>query len=183
MKRMDFNEWLKPHQDKGGSYFQALTREIIGQQLSGKAAKTIFGRFMELFGGTEPEPKFVLALSDDQLRGVGLSRSKANYIKNIAQAVLDETLDLKNIGNLPDSRVVEQLIKIKGIGQWTAEMFLMFTLGRENVFSHGDLGLKKGVTKIYGLESPSADELKKITQSWNPYKSFGSFALWASLEE
>lgn len=163
-------------------FFLELCETIAGQQLSSKAADAIFARFEKLYpkGVT---PKAILKTNHEKLRSVGMSNAKARYLKYLAQAVFDGKLKLERLDKLTDAEVIKQLIQVKGIGPWTAEMFLMFTLGRENVFSHGDLGLRKGLMKIYGFKKePGIKKVEKIVSKWSPYKTYGSLILWNSLE-
>lgn len=180
---VDYQRWLSGVMTKGSShdYFYRLCREIIGQQLSGKAADTIVGRFDELFEH-RVTPEKVIAIKDDALRQVGMSWAKSGYVKNIARAFRDKTVMVEQFGAWDDATVIEQLTKIKGVGRWTAEMFLIFTLGREDVFSLGDLGLRRGLEKIYGLKNHNPTEVVAIVEQWKPYRSYGSMALWQSLE-
>lgn len=170
---------LKPL-EKSNEHFQHLVESIISQQISLKAAASITKKFIALFSGKKfPAPKDVLAKSDRMLRAAGISGQKAAYIKNIARA----ELDFKKIKKMSDEEVVEELTKIKGIGRWTAEMFLMFSLGREDVFSYGDLGLLNGMVKIYGLRKlPSRKKAKEITDKWRPYRTLGSRYMWEVLD-
>ncbi len=170
---------LRPHTD----YFHSLTEPIIGQQLSGKAATTIVNRFKALFPNTDfPSPKQVLRKSDADLRSVGVSGAKASYIKNLAQAVEDKMVDFEDLSKKTDEEIIEMLVKVKGIGRWTAEMFLIFSLGRMDVFSFGDLGLRNAVKKAYGLrKDPSPVKLKQLSAKWQPYRTCASLYLWASL--
>lgn len=164
-------------------YFLELCDAIVGQQLSGKAADTIFGRFKNIYKNGGVTPKAVLDTPHETLLRVGMSNSKAKYVKNLAGAVQDGKLDLKNIDKLSDEEVKKQLVQIKGIGPWTAEMFLMFTLVRPDIFSHGDLGLRKGIKKIYGFKKdPSIKTIERIIKKWSPYKTYASLVLWRSLE-
>ncbi|KKU30795.1 MAG: HhH-GPD family protein [candidate division WWE3 bacterium GW2011_GWA1_46_21] len=182
MQNLHFGEWFNPRKAKRGSdYFMALCREIVGQQLSGKAAGSIFKRFENLLG-SKITPQNIIARKDQEMRDCGLSWAKVKYIKSLAQLVHDKVIDLEALPTLPDEDVVGELVKVKGIGPWTAEMFLIFTLNRENVFSFGDLGLKKGIEKVYSIKDPSKDKIAKIVNKWDPYKTYGSIALWHSLE-
>jgi 3-methyladenine DNA glycosylase/8-oxoguanine DNA glycosylase len=161
--------------------FQALTRAIIAQQLSTKAAATIEGRFSALFGGKHT-PRAVSAVSDAELRAVGLSGQKVAYVRDLSARVLDGSLALDTLGALPDAEVVEALTAVKGIGRWTAEMFLMFRLQRPDVLPVGDLGIVKAVQLAYGLRTlPSPDRLTQIGERWRPYRSVACWYLWASL--
>lgn len=164
-------------------YFIRLCGSIIGQQLSSKAGDTIQARFEKLFADGRPDPKSVSKISHEKLRAVGMSNAKAQYVKNLADAIINRTIRFQNLGDLDDETVIGELTKVKGIGRWTAEMFLMFALGREDVFSHGDLGLRKGLQLIYGLPSkPTIIQVNKIINIWSPYKSYASRILWMSLE-
>lgn len=164
------------------NYFLELCSAIVGQQLSGKAADSIFARFKKSFprGVT---PGAILSMPHEKLRAVGLSNAKVKYLKHLSEAVVDKTLDIDNLDKLPDGEIIRQLTQIKGIGPWTAEMFLMFTLAREDVYSHGDLGLKKGMQKVYGFKKhPSVRTAERIIKKWSPFKTYGALILWRSLE-
>jgi len=175
MKTIDFGQWWdRPKRD----YFMALCEDIIGQQLSGKAADSIFARFARLFPKTQITPERILKLADQQIRSIGTSWAKARYLKDLAGQVKNQTIDLETLDQLADEQVIIELTKIKGIGPWTAEMFLIFTLKREDVFSRGDLGLNKAFKKLYGQR-----RLETVIRPWSPYKSFGSLALWHSLDK
>lgn len=170
---------LHPHTN----YFQSLVEAIISQQLSDKASTTIINRFKGLFPGVNfPSPRQVLEKKDGDLRGVGVSRAKASYIKNLAQAVEDKTIHFIDVDKLKDEEIIEMLVKVKGIGRWTAEMFLIFSLGRPDVFSFGDLGLRNAVKKLYRLrKDPSPAKLKQLSAKWQPYRTCASLYLWTSL--
>jgi DNA-3-methyladenine glycosylase II len=161
-------------------HFYNLTRNIIYQQLAGKAASTIFGRFKDLVGDINPEN--VIKFEDQSFRDVGLSFAKAKYVKDLAAKVIAKELNLSTITDLDNESVIKELTKVKGIGRWTAEMFLLFTLHRENVFSFGDLGLKNGLTKLYGIENPTDSQIQEIIGKWSPYESYGSICLWHHLD-
>jgi len=164
-------------------YFFKLCVDIISQQLSIKAADAVVGRFCLLFPRRIPKTKLLINIEDEKLRGVGMSWQKAKYIKDLAVKIETKELNLKNIHTLKNEEVIDELIKVKGIGRWTAEMFLIFTLGRENVYSHGDLGLKRAMQNLYKLkERPTEDQAEKIVKKWHPFKSYGALALWDSLD-
>lgn len=164
------------------NYFLRLCREIAGQQLSEHASHAIFSRFKKLYP-KRVSPKVILQTAHERLRDVGMSHAKAKYLKNLAQAVADKKLQLNKLDSMSDEEIKKQLIQIKGIGPWTAEMFLMFTLGRIDVFSHGDLGLRKALKKIYGFKKdPSIKTVERIIKKWSPYKTYAARILWASLE-
>lgn len=162
-------------------YFESLVSEIVSQQLSGKVADVIFGRLKTLLRG-KITPNEILKQKETDLRGVGMSFSKARFILDLASKVKNKEISLDNLSSLSDEDVIKTLIKIKGIGAWTAEMFLMFTLGRENVFSMGDLGLKNAIKKLYNLENPSIKDFENISAKWSPYKSYACLVLWKSLD-
>ncbi len=160
-------------------YFHSLCYEIIGQQLAKNAACAIFDRFKKLFASERITPEETIKLTEETIRSVGASWSKARFIKGLAQEVVDGTLNLKDLTRLDDSQVVENLTRVKGIGPWTAQMFLMFTLGREDIFSHGDLGLKKAMIKLYLLnDNATQDEIEEITKKWSPYRTYACQMLW-----
>jgi DNA-3-methyladenine glycosylase II len=162
--------------------FRALLHAIISQQLSTKAASTIEGRFAALLGGN-PTPAGVAKVSDEQLRAVGLSGQKIGYIRDLCARITGGSLVLQALDALPDDGVIEALTAVKGIGRWTAEMFLMFRLQRPDVLPVGDLGIVKAVQRAYGLRKvPSPDRLNRIGESWRPYRSVACWYLWASLD-
>ena len=164
--------------------FHALVRAIVNQQLSGKAAETILRRVEQLVAqGGELTPEQVIATDQEALRGAGLSNAKARYVRGLAEAVLSGELDLQRLPGLSDEEVIEQLTHVKGIGRWTAEMILLFSLRRPNVLSTGDLGIRNAVKRHYGLEAvPSPDELRVIAEPWHPYCSTALLLLWHSLD-
>lgn len=165
-------------------YFASLCREIIGQQLSGRVADVLFERFEKLFPRRKVMPKGVVGLSEEILRSTGMSWSKTRFIRDLAQKVLAKLVQLDTLDQLPDDAVIRELTRVKGIGPWTAEMFLMFTLGREDVFSYGDLGLKKAIKKLYGFKKdPTIKQMERIANKWKPYRTFAARILWKSLEQ
>ncbi len=173
--------WADWFEDRASSdHFYNLTRNIIYQQLAGKAASTIFGRFENLVGSVTPAN--VLLLEDQKLRDVGLSWAKVSYVKDLAAKVESKEVSLSHLESLDNEAVITELVQVKGIGRWTAEMFLLFTLHRENIFSYGDLGLKNGLAKLYNIDSPSPKQIKEIVDRWTPYESYGSIALWHTLD-
>jgi DNA-3-methyladenine glycosylase II len=164
--------------------FEALTMSIASQQLSTKAAATIFGRFCDLFPpDRKPTPERVMSLTDDEIRAVGYSRPKVTFIKDLAAHVLDRRLDLGGLKKHSDDEVMQQLVAVKGIGRWTAEIFLMFRLGRLDILPADDLGLMNAVHRAYGLrQRPDAKRLRKMGEAWRPYRSVAAWYLWQSLE-
>lgn len=165
------------------NYFLSLCREIITQQLAGGAARAIFGRFEMLFVKEKITPELVLSLADETIRSTGASWAKVRYIKDLARCVATKTIHLTKIHELSDKEVIQELIKVKGIGPWTAEMFLMFSLGREDVFSYGDLGLRHAMQKLYTLKKePTIKQMERITSKWSPYRTYGALLLWRSID-
>jgi DNA-3-methyladenine glycosylase II len=169
--------------DRPGDAYGALLRSIVGQQLSTKAASTIYGRMLELFGGHAPTPKQLLKADPDKIRAAGLSRPKITYLRDLAQHVEEGTLELERLPELPDEEVAAQLTAIKGLGQWTADMFLMFHLGRPDVLPVGDQGIRRAVKVEYRLRKfPDPKRLEKIGKPWRPYRTLACLYLWSSLD-
>jgi DNA-3-methyladenine glycosylase II len=174
---------LPPEPRLAGTHFGAIARAIVYQQLSGRAAETIYGRFEALFGGRSPTPVELLALSDEQLRSAGLSRAKTVYLRDLAQHVNNGTLAIDRLHELDDEAVLKALTDCKGIGVWTAQMFLMFRLGRPNVLPAHDLGIRKAVQHVYGLRHlPTPEQVLARGKVWSPYGTFAAWYLWRSLE-
>lgn len=165
-----------------GSHFDSLARAIVYQQLSGKAAGTIHRRFCALAPGPPsrpPRPAEVLALSEEELRGAGLSRAKSLALHDLADKVESGELRLQGIGRLADDEIIERLVTVRGIGVWSAQMFLMFRLGRLDVLATGDLGLQEGLRRLDGLEErPSPAALAERGECWSPLRSVASWVLW-----
>lgn len=161
--------------------FMDLIDSIIGQQLSVKAGDTIVSRFKALFHN-EVKAEEVLKIPDQHLRNIGISYGKISYIKGVCQAVIDRKIVFENLRELPDEEVISELIQLKGIGRWTAEMFLMFSFGREDVFSLGDLGLRNAVSRLYHVERNDLNAIEQISLKWKPYRSLASRYLWKSLD-
>jgi DNA-3-methyladenine glycosylase II len=172
---------ITPHTDHYGE----LVSSIVGQQLSTKAAYSIWQRVLALFDGKMPAPKQLLAIEDQKLRDVGLSWAKVRYVKDLAGHILDGRLDLQHVSAMPNEQLIEQLTAVKGIGEWSAHMFMMFGLGRLDILPVGDLGIKKAIQKLYGLkEMPDAAKIITIANKngWHPYESVASWYLWQSLD-
>jgi DNA-3-methyladenine glycosylase II len=164
--------------------FRSLVEAIIYQQLAGRAADTIYGRFLKIYRGKFPLPKRILDTKDIDLRAAGLSRQKIAYIRDLAARVADRRLELHQLQDMEDNEVVEQLVQVKGIGKWTADMFLIFCLGRPDVLPVGDLGLRRAMMKTYGLsELPLPPRMIEIATAWKPYSSVATWYLWKSLEK
>lgn len=164
--------------------FQSLVGAIMYQQLAGSAADAIYARFVKLHGGRFPSPAQLLATADGRLREAGLSGRKIEYMKDLSQRVHDGRLDLTGLAGLGDEEVVVQLTEVRGIGRWTAEMFLIFCLGRPDVLPAGDFGLQKAVKVAYSLRAlPAPARLQKIAEPWRPYRSVATWYMWKSLEK
>ncbi len=164
-------------------YFSSLCREILGQQLSDKASSAILSKFKKLFPRGVITPQKVLRLTKEQMRAAGPSWAKVDFIRDLAKRVLDRQLDLTSMDKLNDILVIEELTKVKGIGPWTAEMFLMFSLARPDVFSHGDLGLRKAIIKLYKFKrEPTKKQIEKLSEHWSPYRTYACRILWNYLE-
>ncbi|MBI3402829.1 MAG: DNA-3-methyladenine glycosylase 2 family protein [Acidobacteria bacterium] len=166
-------------------HLSALVGAIVSQQLSTKAAATIFGRFVALFpDGHIPHAEAIAARSDAELRGVGLSGQKVGYMRDLAARVIDGRLQLDELDVLADEEVIERLTAVKGFGRWTAEMFLMFRLHRPDVLPAGDLGIVNAIHRLYGLrKKPDAKRILKMGEAWRPYRSVASWYLWQTLRE
>ncbi|MEM2161087.1 MAG: DNA-3-methyladenine glycosylase [Candidatus Nitrosotenuis sp.] len=163
--------------------YESLVEAIITQQLSGKAADSISTRFRGIYGKF-PKPVDVLKTPNSKLRKAGLSYMKVSYIKDLSERVESKELRLSYMKKLSDEEVIEQLVQVKGIGRWTAEMFLIFNLGRLDVLPIGDLGLKKGIQRLYSLsELPQKEQMEKIAKRWRPYRSVATWYLWRSLNQ
>ena len=163
--------------------YGTLVRSITGQQLSTKAAATIYGRLTELYGGRTPTPEEILETDPQQLRAIGLSNAKAAYLRDLAEHIVDGELPIDELAAMPDAKVAETLIAIKGLGRWTVDMFLMFHLGRPDVLPVGDLGIRKAMQIHYGLEDlPSPSEMERIADPWRPHRTLASLYLWESLD-
>jgi len=173
---------IRPHRN----YYQALVTEIIGQQLSVKAAASIRKRFVALFDAQDiPPADHILTKSVEELRGAGLSYAKAAYVRDLAQHVIDGKVQFDHLDALSNDEISQELIAVKGVGQWTVHMFLMFCMGRMDVLPVGDLGIKNGIQKLYKLDHlPTAADIEAIAAKyhWHPYESVASWYVWHSLD-
>lgn len=166
-----------------GTHFQALTRAIVFQQLSGKAASTILSRFNALYPDNSPAPEAVLATSDERMRAVGLSRQKIAYLRDLSSKVHTGALPLDAVEHMADDDLIEHLVQVKGIGRWTAQMFLIFRLGRPDVLPELDLGVQNAIRRAYRMRKrPTPKQVKRIGAKWSPHSSVASWYLWRSLE-
>jgi len=163
--------------------FSTLVRSIVYQQLSGKVASVILQRLIDALPGGEMTPQNILRLRPDRMRKLGLSRAKTEYIRDLARRTAKGEVVFDSLPNLDDNAVIEHLTRVKGIGVWTAHMFLMFALQRPNVLPVGDLGVRSAIRKAYGLEAlPTAREIEQLAQAWHPYCSVAAWYLWRSLD-
>lgn len=165
-----------------GDVYLRLIKAIVFQQLSGKAASTIFNRFLALFPEEYPEPGIVLSLETEELRAAGLSRQKSGYIQNVAEFFLNEDIMNKDWTAMEDEAIIKYLTQIKGVGKWTVEMLLMFTLDRSDIFPLDDLVIQQAMQKLYGIESRGRqlkNEMTAIAEPWKPYRTFASLYLWS----
>lgn len=163
--------------------FAALVRTITAQQISTKAAATIHGRLIALMPSGIATPEALLAISDDQLRAAGLSRQKSSYLRDLGLKVSSGELPVHSLGELTDDEVIEAIVKVKGLGRWSAEMFLMFRLRRPDVLPVDDLGIVTAIQRLYGLRKrPKPDRIRKIAAAWRPYRTVACWYLWRSLE-
>ena len=163
--------------------YGSLVRSIVGQQLSTVAARTIYGRLTALFDHRPPTPAELLAADEETLRACGLSRPKISYLRDLARHVLEGDLDLPRLRELPDDEVASRLVAVKGIGQWSAHMFLIFHLGRADVLPVGDLGIRRAAERSYCLPAmPNPEELRTIAEPWRPHRTLACLYLWESLD-
>jgi DNA-3-methyladenine glycosylase II len=164
-------------------HYGALVRSIVGQQLSVSAARAIYGRLTERFGGRPPTPHEILADDPEELRAAaGLSHAKVGFLRSLAEHVVSGELELERLDELPDDEVVAELVAVKGLGTWSAHMFLMFQLERPDVLPVGDLGIRRAIERAYALsELPSPAEIERLAEPWRPYRTLACRYLWASL--
>ena len=169
-------------EERPGDAYGALLRAIVGQQLSTKAARTIYLRVIDIFDGSTPTPGQLLEASEEDLRGAGLSGRKVEYVRDLAAHVIAGELELDRLDELSDEDAISKIVAVRGLGQWTAEMFLLFHLERPDVLSGGDLGIRKAVRIEYGLEGmPAPERVLEIGEPWRPHRSLASLYLWESL--
>lgn len=165
------------------NYLSHLCEIIIQQQLSEKVGDVIFARFEKLFPKEIISPEKLLRLSDEKIRKIGTSNMKVKYLKNLARHFTDNQSLRENLYKMENESVISELTKIKGIGRWSAEMFLMFSLGREDVFSYGDLGLRRAIQKLYKMKKePTQKQAERLADKWKPYRTYACRILWSSLD-
>ena len=163
-------------------HYGALVRTIVGQQLSTKAAAAIYNRLAAHFGGREPTPREILDEDPEALRGVGLSRAKVTFLRSLAEHLLDGRLELERLDKLSDEEVIGELTAVRGLGPWSAHMFLMFHLDRPDVLATGDLGIRKAMMAAYALDAlPDPETMERIAAPWRPYRTLACRYLWATL--
>lgn len=169
-------------EERPSGAYGALLRAIVGQQLSTKAARTIYLRVLDLFDGATPSPEQLLAAREEDLRAAGLSGRKTEYVRDLASHVLSGELELDRLDQISDEEAIEEIVAVRGLGRWTAEMFLLLHLERPDVLSGGDLGIRKAIQIEYGLkEMPPPARVLEIGEPWRPYRSLASLYLWESL--
>ena len=175
----------RPDFNQGQDYFQSLLRSIVFQQLSGKAAQTIYERLLNLIPKTSNLcPNEVLKLDKDDMRKAGLSFQKINYVRNLADYFENNSLQKKDVEEMTDEEISKELIQIKGIGQWTVDMFLMFTLNRADILPYKDLGIQKGIMKILNMKNlPSKKEMENCSRKWRPYRTIACWYLWRMVDD
>ncbi len=159
-----------------------LMASIMSQQLSTKVAAVIYQRFLDLYNGMDPELSAVLKTPDEKLRGIGLSNAKVGYVKNVAAFCLEHSIADKTLAKMDNEAIIDLLVQIKGVGRWTVEMLLMFTLGREDVFAEDDLGIQQAMCRLYKLDPADKKAMKSamqsIAQKWSPYQTYACMHLW-----
>jgi DNA-3-methyladenine glycosylase II len=169
-------------EERPADAYGALLRAIVGQQLSTKAARTIYLRVLDVFDGRTPSPEQLLEAEETELRGAGLSGRKAEYLQDLARHVISGELELDRLDELSDEEAIAEIVAVRGLGQWTAEMFLLFHLKRPDILSGGDLGIRKAIQIEYGLEEmPTTAQVEQIGEPWRPHRSLASLYLWESL--
>lgn len=181
-KVMDQVGPYRPADRSGGSHFGALIRAIVFQQLSGKAAATIHDRFLALYPSGAPSAAEIIATSDERLHSVGLSRQKIGYLRDLSARMHREELPLDHVESLADAELIAHLVQVKGIGKWTAQMFLMFKLGRPDVLPDLDLGIQNAIKRAYRKRRVTPNDVLRIGAKWSPYSSIACWYLWRSLD-
>lgn len=159
-----------------------LIRSIMGQQLSTKVAAVIYNRFIEIYKGKEPKPQQIIDTPSETLRGIGLSNAKVSYVKNVAQFCIDNNITDKKLLSMSNDEIIELLTQIKGVGKWTVEMLLMFSLGREDVFAVDDFGIQQGIAKAYKLDASDKkilrEKMLQLSKKWSPYRTYACLHIW-----
>lgn len=181
LEEINFEEWFEKEISDANDIFKTLCRTIVGQQLAGKAANSIFARFNQLLN-EDISPAKVLSLNPDDIRNVGLSWAKVRSVTDLSTRVTSGDLLLGSLVDMDNEELILELSKVKGIGRWTAEMFLMFRLGREDIFSWGDLGLKNGLKKYLGDQDATLAMMEAEVEKWKPFRTYGAIAMWHLLD-
>jgi len=183
--RVLINEFGRPDYNLKHDYFQSLLRSIVFQQLSGKAAQTIYERFVNLIPkNSNLCPNEVLKLDKDEMRKAGLSFQKINYVNNLSDYFENNSFQKKDVERMTDEEISKELIQIKGIGQWTIDMFLMFTLNRPDILPYKDLGIQKGIMKILNMKNhPTKKEMENCSSKWRPYRTIACWYLWRMVDD
>lgn len=179
--QIDFETWFDQEILDEKQIYKSICRTIVGQQLAGKAADAIYVRFENLLQG-EVIPEKLLKIDPELIRGAGLSWAKVRSVIDLSTRVINKDLVLEDLPDMEDEKLIEKLSEVKGIGRWTAEMFLMFRLGREDIFSWGDLGLKNGLKKFLGKEEIIREEVEPVVALWSPFRTYGAIAMWHLLD-
>jgi len=180
------NKFTLPELNSSADFYHDMVENIVGQQLSGKVAQVIFNRFKTLFPNNYPTPDLVLAIPDETLRGIGLSGAKTKYVKALAEFTLHHDLSLQQVAKLSDEELIKLLTQIKGVGVWTAQMLLIFSLNRQDVFPVDDLAIQQGMRELYKIRVDGKqfkERLNKISDKWKPYRTIGSRLVWAYVND
>jgi DNA-3-methyladenine glycosylase II len=170
---------LKPNKD----YFNNLVQSIMYQQLNGKAATVIYNRFLDLFLGKKPDPKLLSRMDEEKLVSAGISRQKRSYLYSLAEKFLDKTITPEGFQKMEDDEIINELVQVRGIGRWSAQMFLIFSLARKDVFAPDDFGLRRAMMLNYKMQGmPKPKEAEEFARMWKPYRTFASLYLWKSVD-
>lgn len=184
MKKLSLDKKLLKRLKPSENYFLSLCGSIIYQQISTAAGNSIYKRFLVLFGKRKPTPKLLLTISDGDLRNAGLSRGKVVYLKDLAEKFINKTIDPTHFDTMSDVEIKDHLVQVKGIGPWTADMFLIFSLNRPNILPVGDLAIRKGFQKVFGLRKvPNEKQMRKIAREYEGFHTHLSLHLWQSLDQ
>lgn len=180
------DKFTLPELNSSADFYHDMVENIVGQQLSGKVAQVIFNRFKKLFPNNYPTPELVLSTPDDTLRSIGLSGAKTKYVKALAEFTLHHDLSLQQVAQLSDEELVKLLTQIKGVGEWTAQMLLIFSLNRQDVFPVDDLAIQQGMRELYNIKVDGKqfkERLIKISDKWKPFRTIGSRLVWAYVND
>ncbi len=181
VQEIDYEKWFEDKNTGDSDLFKSLCRTIVGQQLAGAAANAIYGRFEKLLSD-QITPNNILSIEPEKIRKAGLSWAKVRSVTDLSNKIYVGEIVLDNLPKLENQELIEKLVTVKGIGEWTAEMFLMFKMGKEDIFSWGDLGLRKGLIKFLEPENLTKELMEHRVSSWSPYKTYGAIAMWHLLD-